>query len=148
TLSGVTDILIIPWVLSEMLFWIETWSSQELNSSKPIAKKFNLDPIVETALKSLTKSVNLSTGLAHPSDRTSTIQMFEILLENNISYNLDEVRAWLVSKGGWRPSDADKVVEIGQGVLDGKNFRTKGRMWRENIIDIWRLDAAKNTSNP
>lgn len=144
-LQGVTDIIVVPWTMEEAEFWIQAWGAEELGTtSSGRAAAPQLDPIVESALRNLTQSVNLSTGITHPSDRQAALDTFRVLSRNRIAYHPKDVRAWLVGKGGWEPKDADAVQNIAQGYLDGKRFRGGDKpYWGDGILDIWRKDATK-----
>jgi hypothetical protein len=146
-LTEVTDVLVIPWTLEEVQFWVDTWSAIELgaNPQAKTAKPFS-NPIVEAALENLTRRVNLSTGITHPRDRSLTIELFKILRDNEISYNPDEVRAWLVLHG-WNPEDADNVKQVAIDVLARKRLRSDGQSrWRKDILEIWKEGAKKKQS--
>lgn len=146
-LTGVTDMLVLPWTMEEIEFWIKTWGAEELGGTAPREEKPKLAPVVVAALKNLTETVNLSTGITHPSDKMAALDTFRILVGHRVSYHPEAVRAWLVGQGGWSPRDADAVQEIAQGYLDGKRIRGHGReFWNDSIIDRWREEAAKEPS--
>lgn len=143
-LPGATDVLVIPWTLKEVQYWIDTWSAIELGGAPQIniSKPFS-NPVVETALESLTHRVNLSTGITHPSDRSAAIELFKILRDAGIPYDPNEVRAWLVAQGGWNPKHADDVKKIAIDILARKRLKDGRGSWNEKILDIWKEDAKK-----
>lgn len=146
-LTGVTDMMVVPWTMEEIEFWIKAWGAEEFGGTAPKAEKPPLDPVVVAALKTLTETVNLSTGITHPSDKMAALDTFRILVGHRVSYHPEAVRAWLVGQGGWSPRDADAVQEIAQGYLEGRRFRGHGReFWNDSIIDRWREEAAKGLS--
>jgi hypothetical protein len=102
-----------------------------------------MNPVVESALETLTHRVNLSTGISHPSDRTAAVRMFEILRDNGFRYDPKETRAWLVAKGGWNPGHANEVESIAVGILAGKRYKVERSGWSEKILDIWKEEAKK-----
>lgn len=136
---GITEILVVPWRLSEVQYWLDTWAPQELGSSVPTPRALSIgNLVVVEALKTLTRTVNLSTGISHPSDRQAAIDLFQRLREAGEHFSPSEVRAWLVSQGGWRPQDADQVKSIAESILAGKRLRGGGRFWADNIVEQWR----------
>lgn len=144
SLTGVTDVLVIPWTIQEVQYWIDTWVATELSAAPQVAtKKPFSNPIVEAALEVLTERVNLSTGSLHPLDRTAAVDLFRILRDNGIPYDPKEVRAWLVSQGGWRPSDADDVKKVAEAILARKALRGQRRAWSDNILEILEQRAKK-----
>jgi hypothetical protein len=142
-MSNVTDVLVIPWLLKNVQDWIDTWSAIPLGSTVSSKPLLNIDPILEVALESLTRRVNLSTGVTNQSDRDAAISLFRILYEDGIPFDPENVRKWLVTIGRWNPKDADEVQKIASGVIAGKQFRVKIFGWNNNILESWK-ERAKN----
>ena len=143
-LIGVTHVLVIPWIRQDITFWINTWSANELGSTiSKSPKQPKLSPVVIEALKSLTSTVNLSTGIGHPSDKAATIDLFKHLKSAGEVFDPEEVRSWLVSQGNWYPEHADKVMEIAAAILKGRRFRGATKFWRDDIIEQWTEKAKK-----
>ncbi len=143
SLSGATDVLVIPWTLQEVEYWIDTWTAIELGSAPQVEARIPFsNPLVEAALEALTNRVNLSTGILHPSDRAATIDLFRILRDSGISYDPDEIRAWLV-RYGWKPRDADDVKKVSEAILARKALRGQRHAWSDNILDILRERAGQ-----
>lgn len=141
---GVTEILVVPWLLSEVQYWLNTWAPQELGSSVPTPRAPSIgNLVVVEALKTLTQTVNLSTGIADRSDRQAAIDLFQRLREAGEHFKPSEVRAWLVSQGGWSPQDADQVKSIAESILAGRHLRSGGRFWADNIVEQWRSRTTK-----
>lgn len=143
-LIGVTDVLVIPWALVSVQYWIDTWAALELgvDTQSRHSKRFS-NPVVEVALEALTSRVNLSTGISHPLDRSAAIALFKILRDAGISYNPDEIRGWLVSQGGWHPKGADSVKRVAADVLARKKLKGGQGGWKKNILAIWEERAKK-----
>jgi hypothetical protein len=99
------------------------------------------NPVVEKTMQSLTASVNLSTGLGHPSDKESAVQMLKLLNAAGEDYDTDQLRAWAV-RHGWQPRHARSLAELAEKVKTGKRVRGGTRkMWRAHIIDVWSREA-------
>lgn len=145
-LPSVEDIFVVPWIKVDIERWIGAWAPVEYESQEKMGKEHSpsFDPILTVALNDLSRSVNLSTGISHPSDRAKTIQLFQILVSNGVRYNPTEVRAWLVSQGGWKPKDANEVEEISRRCLEGKRYRTERKMWRDDIFMTWKSKSVEN----
>src|SRR3989338_6943264 len=78
-LYDTTDVLVVPWTIGEVQYWIDTWGAAEFPSGTRPASMLALDPVLQEALRSLTETVNLSTGISHPSDRAAAIGAFRAL---------------------------------------------------------------------
>jgi len=144
SLPGVTDVLVIPWNIQEVEYWIDTWAATELGAAPQVTtrKPFS-NPIVEAALEALTERVNLSTGILHPLDRAVAVDLFRILRDNGIPYDPGEIRVWLVSQGGWRPSDADDVKKLAEAILARKALKGQRRAWSDDILEIFEQRTKK-----
>jgi hypothetical protein len=143
-LQTASEILVVPWSLSEVEPWIQMWSARELGDLSPSAIKVFSNPTVRAALESLTNRINLSTGLSHPLDEAAAIDMFQLLHEAGETFDPPEVRAWLISKLNWRPQQADTAVEIAQNILAGKLPRSaSSTRWANGIVSRWREEGAR-----
>jgi hypothetical protein len=130
----VDDVLVIPWTEDEVRYWIDTWSAQSiLATSDPADSPIPLAPVVEAALRDLTGRINLSTGLAHPHDRSSAIELFEILRDADVRFTPEAVRAWLVAHGRWQPDHANNVESVCLDVLAGKRLRCERGRWPDAL---------------
>lgn len=148
SLETPSKILFVPWLRKEGQAWARMWSARELGSTdEPPARQFS-NPTVRAALESLTDSVNLSTGLAHSSDRDAAIQMFRLLHDAGEQFDPEETRSWLISELDWEPRHANEVRNVANGVLTGKKFRVSSRdVWASNIMEQWREKGSRGNDD-
>lgn len=130
-----TSALYIPWGDQEHADWSATWNATRLGDEEPQSsdQKEPLSGVAFFALESLTKLVNLSTGIAHPSDREQAILYLETLFHKQAECNPETIRRQLI-RLGWKPRDATKLKEIADMIWDGRRPRkSKGhaddRLW-------------------
>jgi hypothetical protein len=136
-LNHVTDVLMIPWSLQKVQYWLDTWQVSPLNSVQTISTNLQtLDPVVEEALKSLNSRVNYQTGIAHPRDRNAAIELFMILKSAQIAFEPTSIRRWLMLRG-WQSKDADIVEYIAKKVQYGRPRMSIEKNWSENILQQW-----------
>lgn len=142
-LNGVTDMLVIPWNRDEVESWITTWDASNLIDSNDNEDGSDLisNPLLEEAVETLDRRVNSSTGVTHPLDRSSAIELFKILQENGVDFDPESVRAWLVAEKGWDPDHANDVREIAVGVLEGKRFQYERGRWADDLMDTLKVRA-------
>lgn len=140
---NVSEMCVVPWIMDEVRQWVETWAPEELTGKGTEPQARPLDPIVEEALLSLTVVVNVASGLSHPSDRATAIQVFKILYRNQVPFEPEAVRRYLIAECGWQPTDADEVKSIAQGVLVGRRFRRGRPSLRRNIFQQWKKRASE-----
>jgi|GEM_PF-926915 hypothetical protein len=141
-LHGPSDVLVVPWTMEEVTSWIQTWSARELGAEEEVPLPSFSNPTVQVALEALTQHINLSTGLAHASDRASAVEMFSILKRSGEAFSPDEVRSWLVRQLGWHPRHANDAADMATKVMEGRriNLTTAGG-WARDAVDRWRKTA-------
>lgn len=139
----VEALCVIPWLYE----WVQSWAVGRraidlLALDEKVRAPRISDPVVEQAMRSLTISVNLSTGLSHPSDRAAAIETFRALKKARISWEPAEIEAWAIDNG-WSVDDARTLRDVAQGVLNGRRYQTDRRPWRPDIVKYWREEARK-----
>jgi len=138
----ISAVVVVPWIMEEISEWVRSWSPSLLGDVQSGVTPLNINAVVQEGLKALTSRVNLSTGLAHPSDRSAAIGLFRILQKAGEALDADEIRAWAM-RNNWIPRGADDLCEVVQGVLARKRFKTsRSGGWATNILDILRERAA------
>jgi len=147
SIPNLSAMLVVPWRMKEIELWIKARNATELGKQKPHREPLIRNKVVEQALKDLTLLVNVSTGIAHPSDRNRAIQTFEILRNAGEEFTPEEIKAWLIAKGGWKAVHAQEVAELAQKVLQGKKLRKGPPVWRKDILKIWRKKAKETCKN-
>lgn len=146
-LQGIEDrwmppaICAIPWNGKDIDKWVAAFGPTEIRTGSIPATTTMSNPTVEEALKSLTSSVNLSTGLGHPSDHDAAVWTFRALKDAGETFSPEEVRAWAAAHN-WRLKDAEELADFAQRVLDGKRIKTHSRPWKPDIVTYWRERAA------
>ncbi len=99
------------------------------------------NPVVEEALKILTISVNLSSGLTELRYKSMAADLFRILYKNNEKYDPNCIRAWAL-RNKWTPKGADQLKDVAQAILDRRSIaRSKMPVWRKDLIDVLRKRA-------
>ncbi len=147
SIPNVAAMLVVHWNIEEIRPWIKIWDAAELGTiPQPRREPLVSNPVVVEALKTLTASVNVSTGILHPSDHKLAIEIFEILREGGEDYDPLEVKAWLIREGKWKATHAQTVAELSQKILDGKKMRKGERVLRRDILTGWREEARKSES--
>lgn len=111
-LPGVDGIVYVPWMEDEGSAWQRQWNATVLGE-QVAPHEPNLDPRVVTALEALTGSVNLSTGLGHPSDKDHARRMFKELRAQGVPVTPGEVEIWAV-RNKWKPEHAAELRKMAE----------------------------------
>ena len=138
-LSGAADVLHIPWIQEDGVGWRQTWNAQDFDApdlSTAEEPERDQPDILNMALHSLTRTVNLSTGIGHASDRLRAIETFETLFHKGVSVDPETVRQCLV-RGGWNPEDARKVSDLAARIFQGRRPKGSTGGANERLWNLW-----------
>lgn len=141
-------ICVVPWNFEEIDSWIQgrravDLTAQDAHMPEPAIR----DPVVGEAMRGLTSSVNLGTGLLHPSDRAHAIETFRLLESGHHGWDPAEIERWALANT-WDIEGAGQLRAVAQGVLEGRKFRVDA-IYRLNrkALDHWR-ERAKSPDAP
>lgn len=106
------------------------------------------NPVVWEALNSFTNSINSTTGLSHPSDRSEVTEGLMKLKSAGHSYDPDDLLAGALALN-WRGSAAVALRDLAQELNLGKRKQYRP-MLKSNIVEIWetRARTAERRSEP
>jgi hypothetical protein len=105
------DVLIfVPWSKTEGDTWATKWAAETLGVPNAV-HTIDLTPAVVEALKNLTSSVNLSTGLQHSLDKGHAKKCFADLQDAGSVWNPAEIEKWAV-QNGWKAVHAEALASL------------------------------------
>lgn len=138
SLPGLKALCVVAALETDIEHWRRARGAVDLRAPSKVPAALEIaDQAVLAAMKSLSRFVNLNTGITNPKDRDAAMWVFELLRRAGYRYTPDEIRSWSMANG-WEASDATKLAEVARGVLEGRSSRTGSNPWREDIIDLWR----------
>lgn len=80
----------------DLQVWTSAWHPTDLRGADPPRNTSSLSALTRAALDSLLVRVNLSTGIAHPSDRDAAAQLLYILRDAGEAIEPNATRAYLL----------------------------------------------------
>ena len=93
-----------------------------------------MNPLTEYALRTITGRVNLSTGLTHPDDYSSTRELLLRLRQAGESLDVEEVVRW-AEMHGWQPRFARQLGKL-VAILEPDRLPTiTAEWWCHDIVD-------------
>ena len=101
-------LICVPWTPDQGLAGARKWGANYLGSATP-PSPIDLAPAIISALEDLSHTVNLSTGLLHPSDKRDAQQTFARLRTAHLCWNPEEVEKW-AARAGWSASGANELA--------------------------------------
>lgn len=145
SVRSLSVVVVAPWRMEEVSEWTRAWNPVILGKEHGEAERLIENPIVEEAMVMLTRNINCSTGLAHPSDKSGAIELLRILRDNGELYDAASLRAWVL-RHGWTPEGAEDLEKYARAVLDGKPVHGNKHAWSPNIISILRQRVSEKRS--
>jgi hypothetical protein len=115
----------IPWGETDLRDWKRAWNPIDARTGEPVGEGSAVVPgaLVEQALISLTRSVNMATGIRHPSDAAHAKRLFKALYLCGEPLDGVEIRTWAI-RNNWQPPHAADLAELAAKLAEGR--RVKG----------------------
>lgn len=117
---------VLTWQLDEVVPWARGVGAIDVLGGAIAETPSIRDQVTLGALRSLTTSVNLSTGLSHPSDWDRAVHTFRALSKSGHAVDGDEVEMWAIANG-WSYRHAAEVGQLCREIAAGKAKRTRSR---------------------
>lgn len=125
----VDTIIAIPWLKENTESWIKTANAKKINIdlTVDVSNKAEVYPqpsdIVKNAFIELTKLINTSTGINHPSDNARAKTYVKALYKYEPELNSDVVCSYLINTLGWQVRHADEIRKLIDTLNSGKYFK-------------------------
>lgn len=104
------SLIYVPWCENEGTAWAAKWNAETFGMQTNDGA-IDLPQDVLVSLENLTRCVNLSTGLAHPSDKENAKGVFSRLKKDRVRWNPNEIEKW-AARNGWKPKDAQELAAL------------------------------------
>ena len=132
----------IPWAEGDLAEWKRAWNPVDPRTDEPVGvTPVTPSPLVEQALASLTATVNMSTGIHHPSDERAAKRLFKALYLSGERLDETEIRTWTLSHD-WAPRHAEHLAQLVGKIAAGRRVKGTAMNKSEAKQIIQRLRAA------
>jgi len=111
SISSVKAIVLLPWTEEEGKAWRSTWNTTTLGKSTWQEQQATFPADVENDLFLLTRRINLSTGLSHPSDKESAKRTLSGIKQSGHRFVPDDIRKWAL-RNNWSPKGAEALGKL------------------------------------
>jgi len=136
---SVKAIIAVPWLPDSLQKWVQTWNPTELRGKENTIGEFaNPSFIVTKAMKDLTRSINLSTGIQNSSDNELAKTYILTLHKFESPLDADIVGSYLVRELGWHTQYAKDVEKLINTLNDGKYFKGGSRIGLQQYYKKWK----------
>ncbi len=136
-------VIAMPWLISLTEKWIKTWNAIEISGNQNEDLDFS-EPscIVKQALNSLSRTINMSTGINHPSDNNRAKTYILALHKYEDDLDADIVGSYLVRQLNWDTKHAKDVEKLISTLNSGKYFQGGERKGLQNYYKKWKTECA------
>lgn len=139
---SVKAIIVIPWLRDSLQKWVQTWNPIELRGNQNAVVAYaNPTCIVIKAMSDLTRSINKTTGIRHPSDEKQAKTYILALHKYEPSLDADIVGSYLVRELGWDTDHAKDVEKLINTLNNGKYFQGGRRTGLQNYYKQWKEEC-------
>jgi hypothetical protein len=113
-----------PWAEHDLTDWKCAWNPIDVRTAEPVGAgpATVSSSLVERALISLTRTVNMSTGIHHPSDERHAKRLLKALYLCGEPLDVVEVRTWAISNN-WEPRHAEDLADLAGKIAAGRRVR-------------------------
>lgn len=131
-------IIAVPWLREYLQKWIQTWNPADIRSNQNSSAYPEPSCIVKKAMESLTASINMSTGIHHPSDEDRAKTFIRALHKYEPSLDANLVGAYLIRELGWTTNHAQDVEKLIETLNAGRYFRGGEKTGLSNYYKRWK----------
>lgn len=117
---------VLTWNLKDVEVWADGVGAVDLLGIRKTESPEIEDVVVRGAMRTLTDSVNLSTGISHPSDWDHAVISLRALRKRGHTLDGDEIESWAIANG-WSYDDAADLGKLVREMAEGKAKRTKSK---------------------
>jgi len=125
------------WMKGDVNNWASKWGAINIDTNEPI-EIIDLPPlVVQNAFSALTESINMSTGITHPSDNSLCKTYIRALNKYNYEMNSNKVYAYLTKNLNWDYDDAKDVIKLIDKINSGGYFQGGEKTGLKYYIKNW-----------
>ncbi|MDB4293318.1 hypothetical protein N9954_07920 [Maribacter sp.] len=138
--ESVIGIVAHQWVEPDVQNWAKTYGAIDIDTNEEIEKTEKPDIIVQNALKDLTSSINMSTGIIHSDDDERCKTYIRALKKYNYELNSQQVFSYLTAELKWESDDANDVIKLIDKVNSGGYFQGGAKTGLKFYIKRWQAE--------
>lgn len=141
---SVKAIIAFPWLANGLDKWVQTWNPTEIRGNQQAAAAYP-EPtcVVKKAMEDLTASINMSTGITHPSDEEQAKTYILTLHKYEPSLDVDIVGAYLVRELNWDTDHAKEIEKLINTLNNGKYFQGSRRTGLQRYYKQWKKECGQ-----
>lgn len=110
-LQGLAGVIVVPEFENSADSWIDRWNPIVLGRERKATVSLIDDPVVETALKTVSDLSNLSHSVMHPRDKQFANEVLRILKSKGHDLKPERIESWAI-RSGWQPRAAQELAKL------------------------------------
>lgn len=112
-IRSANTIIYLPWIEDEGKRWLSTWSPETIGPTSWKVSRASLPAPIEQAILQLGRSINMSTGLSHGSDKDMAKRLFSEIRKQGYTATAEAVRQFAVNNG-WPSQRAQELAAFSE----------------------------------
>lgn len=109
--AGLVGVVAVPDLPGQIEDWTARWNPLVHGQQRGAPAALIADPVVENALTSLSKWINLSHAVMNPRDKGHLDEVLRILRAKGHSFDPAKMKSWAI-RNGWLPGAADELATL------------------------------------
>ncbi|AWI26872.1 hypothetical protein [Flavobacterium pallidum] len=136
--ESVKAIIAHQWIEPDVQNWAKTWGAINIETNSPSEKMPFPDKVVQEALNDLSDSINMVTGITHPSDNEQCKTYLRALHKYGYELNATKIFSYLTAARGWESDNANDVIKLINKLNSGGYFMGGEKTGLQNYIKDWK----------
>jgi hypothetical protein len=138
---SIKAIIAIPWLKDGLKKWVQTWGPTDIRGGAVATAYPEPSCIVQKAMIELSESINMSTGITHPSDEEMAKTFILSLHKYESSLDANIVGSYLVRELHWDTEDAKEIEKLINTLNSGKHFKGGSRTGLQHPYKRWEREC-------
>ena len=139
----VTALCVIAWGKDELLPWVSAARPELLGKTTSWDMGDQLDPVVEAAMRNVTKSINHNNAITGGYDKDDVVSALLALHDAGYALDAKALEGWAVANG-WSGRNPALLADYAQRIMRGSRPRSR-RKRDMNFVERMRQEATKST---
>lgn len=137
---GVAGIVTVPHLKGDADGWARRWDATVHGKKKDAPKPLISDPVIASAMKTLTVLSNTSYGSLNARDTQHADEIFRILRNKGHDLNPGQIKDWAI-RAGWHPGAADGAAKVARKIGSLKAKPSVSKFYNPDArYDRWKAD--------
>lgn len=139
----INAMIALPWLQNSVDKWAKIVNAINIDNNVPADSFANPHCVVIKALEDLTESINMSTGLLHPSDDRLAKTYLRTFDKYGIPLQETEIESYLIKQLNWTKEHTNDLLEIINKINNRRGFQGGDKTGLQHLIRRWKEECGE-----